>query len=175
MQLKWSHTVLNAIDNDKLIDFYTGAMGFTIVDRGSLGPGSPQEIVFMSQQEDEHHQLAIVNGREQGQAGASLNHMAFRVDSFEEVKELHATLAEKGIDTLPLSHGNTLSLYFGDPEGNGIEVFWDTPWHVDQPQGKVWDPALSIEAALAWVEENFKDEPSFVLRDDADGTYVNRP
>ena len=175
MQLKWSHTVLNAIDKDKLLEFYTQAMGFTIVDRGPLGPGSPQEIVFMSQQEDEHHQLAIVNGREEGQAGASLNHMAFRVDSFEEVKELHASLAAKDVKVLPLSHGNTLSLYFGDPEGNGIEVFWDTPWHVDQPQGKVWDPALNEEAALAWVEENFRDEPSFVARGDADGVYVNRP
>ncbi len=175
MQLKWSHTVLNATDKDKLLDFYTGAMGFTIVDRGPLGPDSSQEIVFMSQQKGEHHQLAIVNGREEGQAGASLNHMAFRVDSFEDVKELHAKLEESSVKVLPLSHGNTLSLYFGDPEGNGIEVFWDTPWHVDQPQAKVWDPALGKEAALEWVEENFRDEPSFVLRGDANGVYVNRP
>ena len=44
MQLKWSHTVLNAIDKDKLLDFYTDVMGFNIVDSGPLGPGSPQEI-----------------------------------------------------------------------------------------------------------------------------------
>lgn len=175
MQLKWSHAVLNAIDTDKLLDFYTGAMGFNIVDRGPLGPGSPQEIVFMSQAEDEHHQLAIVNGREEGQAGASLNHLAFRVGSFDEVKELHARLSAAEVDMLPLSHGNTLSLYFGDPEGNGIEVFWDTPWHVAQPQGKVWDPSLGKEEALAWVEENFEGEPGFMLREDASGTYVNRP
>ena len=175
MQLKWSHTVLNVVDKDALLDFYTAAMGFEIVDRGPLGPGSPQEIVFMSQQKDEHHQLAIVNGREEGQPGASLNHMAFRVDSFEEVKELHAKLVEHSVKVLPLSHGNTLSLYFGDPEDNGIEVFWDTPWHVDQPQAKVWDPVLSKAAALDWVEENFRDEPSFGLREDAKGVYVNRP
>ena len=175
MQLKWSHMVLNAINKDKLVLFYTDVMGFNIVDRGALGPGSPQEIVFMSQQKDEHHQLAIVNGREEGQAGASLNHFAFRVDSFEEVKDLHSKHAGRDVKALPLSHGNTLSLYFGDPEGNGIEVFWDTPWHVDQPQGKVWDPALDEEAALAWVEENFRDESSFVLREVAAGTYVNRP
>ena len=33
-----------------------------------------------------------------------------------------------------MSHGNTLSIYFNDPEGNGLEVFWDTPWHVAQPK-----------------------------------------
>ena len=97
------------------------------------------------------------------------------VDSFEEVKDLHSKLAGRDVKALPLSHGNTLSLYFGDPEGNGIEVFWDTPWHVDQPQGKVWDPALDEEAALACEEENFRDESSFVLREAAAGTYVNRP
>ena len=175
MQLKWSHTVLNAIDKDRLLEFYTEALGFSIVDRGPLAPGSPQEIVFMSQQEGEHHQLAVVNGRKESEAGESLNHMAFRVDSFEEVKELHASLSAKDVNILPLSHGNTLSLYFGDPEGNGIEVFWDTPWHVDQPQAKVWDPELDEPAALAWVEENFRDEPSFVPRDGAKGAFVNRP
>ena len=43
----------------------------------------------------------------------------------------------------------TLSIYFNDPERNGIEVFWDTPWHVAQPQGKVWDTELDEAALLA--------------------------
>ena len=33
MQLKWSHTVLNAIDKDRLLEFYTEALGFSIVDQ----------------------------------------------------------------------------------------------------------------------------------------------
>ena len=33
----------------------------------------------------------------------------------------------------PVSHGNTWSVYFRDPEGNRIEIFTQTPWHTTQP------------------------------------------
>ena len=42
-----------------------------------------------------------------------------------------------------------------------IEVFCDTPWHVKQPQAKVWDPSMSDEEVLADVEARFRDEPEF--------------
>jgi catechol 2,3-dioxygenase len=174
MKLSWSHAVLNVKDEKKILDFYTGALGFTVSDRGPLGENGP-DIIFMSQDPDEHHQLAIVTARTDDEPANSLNHMAFRVGSFDEVKTLKDTLESTGVDFLPLSHGNTLSLYFADPEGNGLEVFWDTPWHVGQPDGIVWDTNLNQEEALAWVEETFKDKPVFAKREDADGDWVNRP
>jgi len=174
MKLSWSHAVLNVRDLEKALDFYTNLLGFHIADRGPLGENAP-EIVFMSQNATEHHQLAIVQMKQDDTPPNSLNHLAFRVESFDEIKDLSNRLEEKAVEILPLSHGNTLSLYFNDPEGNGFEVFWDTPWHVAQPQGKLWDTSLGEEDALAWVEENFRDEPSFALREDADGGFVNRP
>ena len=72
----------------------------------------------------------------------------------------------EGINIGPLSHGNTLSIYFNDPEGNGIEVFWDTPWHIAQPQGKPWDASLEKAEALAWVQQEFGDDPTFEPRED---------
>ena len=174
MKLTWSHTVINVRDLQKMLDFYTDVLGFEIVDRGPLGPGAP-EIVFLSNDPDEHHQVAMVAARDGETAGNLLNHMAFRVEGFEDVKTLHERLTlGEDMKIMPLSHGNTLSLYFADPEGNGLEVFWDTPWHVEQPQGKAWDPSLSKEDALAWVEENFASEPSFSLQTEAGG-FVNRP
>ena len=128
----------------------------------------------MSQQDDEHHQIAMVPIRDES-TSTSLNHLAFRVDSFDDIKEMSGRLAACDTRILPLSHGNTLSLYFSDPEGNGLEVFWDTPWHVAQPQGIPWDTTLDEAGALAFVEESFKDEPSFTLRENASGTFVNRP
>jgi catechol-2,3-dioxygenase len=32
-----------------------------------------------------------------------------------------------------VSHANTWSVYFRDPEDNRIEVFTQTPWHATQP------------------------------------------
>ena len=92
----------------------------------------------------------------------SVNHFAFRVETFEDVRELNAKLEKiDGIKIGPMSHGNTLSIYFNDPEGNGIEVFWDTPWHVAQPQGKGWDISMNEAEALKWVESEFKDAARF--------------
>ncbi len=165
MKLSWSHAVLYVKDKDRMLDFYRRVLGFEITDQGPLGDGGP-EIIFMSQDPNEHHQLAMVTARQDEGASNSVNHFAFRVESFEAVTSLNKVLSEMdGIECLPLSHGNTLSVYFNDPEGNGIEVFWDTPWHVAQPQGKPWDASASKEDALAWVEENFSDEPTFEPRE----------
>ncbi|MGI9327142.1 MAG: VOC family protein [Pseudomonadales bacterium] len=174
MKLHWSHAVLNVRDLDNMLNFYTDVLGFTISDRGPLGPEAP-DIVFMSNDPEEHHQVAMVPTRDGETAGNPLNHLAFRVESFDDVKDLHDRLtALNGINILPLSHGNTLSLYFNDPEGNGLEVFWDTPWHVAQPQGKVWDTGLDRDAALNWVQENFSEEPSFARQEESGAEFVNR-
>lgn len=173
MKLSWSHTVINVRDLQKMLDYYTNVLGFEISDRGPLGDGAP-EIVFLSNDPDEHHQVAMVAARGDETEGSPLNHMAFRVEHFEDVKTLHERLtAAEGAGVMPLSHGNTLSLYFSDPEGNGLEVFWDTPWHVAQPQGKPWDPSLGKDAALAWVEDNFSSDPSFALQAET-GSFANR-
>ena len=173
MKLSWSHAVLNVRDLDAMLNFYTDVLGFSISDRGPLAPGAP-EIVFMSNDPEEHHQVAMVPMREGETAGNPLNHLAFRVESFDDVKSLHERLSSDSVDILPLSHGNTLSLYFNDPEGNGLEVFWDTPWHVTQPQGKVWDAGLDKDAALSWVEENFSAEDGFEAQEKAGAEFVNR-
>jgi catechol-2,3-dioxygenase len=173
MKLQWSHAVLNVRDLENMLKFYTDVLGFTISDRGPLGPNAP-EIVFMSNDPEEHHQVAMVSMRDGETQGNPLNHLAFRVESFDDVKSLHDRLAQDDVEILPLSHGNTLSIYFNDPEGNGLEVFWDTPWHVQQPQGKVWDTSLDRDAALNWVEENFSEEPGFTPQEAAGAEFVNR-
>ena len=61
----------------------------------------------------------------------------------------------------PVTHGNAISVYFNDPEGNGIEIFCDTPWHVQQPEVRGWDPAQSPADVLAKVESDFADAPGF--------------
>ena len=61
----------------------------------------------------------------------------------------------------PLNHGNAWSIYFQDPEGNGLEIFCDSPWGVRQPQGKPWDLSMSEDALRRQTEEQFKSEPDF--------------
>ena len=147
--LSWSHAVLYVQTLQPMLQFYSEVLGFLITDRGPLAEGAP-EIVFLSQDPSEHHQLAMVATRQDTKPSNSVNHFAFRVAGFKTLQGFHETLkAVSGITVNPFSHGNTLSLYFNDPEGNGIEIFWETPWHVAQPQGKPWDPNLA--EADAWL------------------------
>lgn len=174
MKLHWSHAVIKVRDLDAMLNFYTDVLGFTISDRGPMGRPDAPEIVFLSQDEDEHHQIAMVAMRDDSE-GTSLDHLAFRVGSFDEVKEMNQRLSEREVGVLPLSHGNTLSLYFKDPEDNGLEVFWDTPWHAAQPAGVLWDTELDEAAALDFVEQTFKSDASFESRESVEGPFVNRP
>jgi catechol 2,3-dioxygenase len=146
-----------------MMAFYCDTLGFRIADRGFLGPADTgPEIVFLSGSSSDHHQLAL--GQMRGTEDAtSLEHAAFRVETLADVKEMVRRVAAdtRVSDGLPLTHGNAISVYFKDPEGNGIEVFCDTQWHVKQPQIGGWDPTQSEEQILANVESQFRDEPEF--------------
>ena len=164
MPLRWSHAVCYVRDLDEMIDFYTNLLGFEVTDRGPVAPseGAPH-IVFMSQVETDHHQIAFLPVRQGDAPPNTVNHFAFRTESLQDVRDLLAALQKDGraSNINPLTHGNAWSIYFNDPEGNGLEVFCDTPWHVQQPQGKPWDTTLSDQALLDWTRAEFEKEPGF--------------
>ena len=163
MQLNWSHSVVLVRDLDDMLDFYTNVLGFQITDRGPLGEAGSPEIVFMSQVETDHHQLAFMSGGRDDRPPNSVNHFAFRVGSLDDVKEMKRRLDRDAriSNLLPLTHGNAWSVYFRDPEENGLEIFCDTPWHVPQPQGKPWDPEATNEEIIEKTRLAFEDVPGF--------------
>jgi hypothetical protein len=87
---------------------------------------------------------------------------------------LSRKLEAAGVDILPLSHGNTLVLYFSASERNGLEVLWGTGVACRSAEGAFWDTSLNEREALVWVEAEFGDQPSFKQREVADVTVVNR-
>ena len=162
MNVSWSHCVLRVRDLDAMAAFYCDALGFEVADRGPIGDDT--EIVFLSGSSSDHHQMALMGGRGPERA-SSLDHNAFRVESVAEVKQVvEWVTADERVPKggFPVTHGNAVSVYFSDPEGNGIEVFCDTPWHVKQPQVKGWDPSRSVDEILAGVEADFSDAPEFM-------------
>jgi catechol 2,3-dioxygenase len=163
MKLRWSHAVLYVRDLDAMIAFYTDVLGFEVSDRGPLDPNNPGlEIAFLSQVGSDHHQLAFVPVRGDGPS-TTLDHMAFRVDSLADVKAMATRLQSDGRATNlhPVNHGNAWSVYFKDPEENGIEVFCDSPWGVRQPQVRPWDLSMSEDDLRCQTEEQFRGEPGF--------------
>ena len=64
-----------------------------------------------------------------------LNHMAWRVESLDDLKEFYARIKEQKqpIDHIA-DHGISLGIYLRDPDGNGVEVYYEMPraeWPVD--------------------------------------------
>ncbi len=54
-------------------------------------------------------------------------HVAFKVDSLAELRELYADAPQRGARVvMSFDHGSTFSFYVRDPEGNACEVYWET-------------------------------------------------
>ena len=112
-----SHTVLHVHDLPKMTAFYRDVLGFQV-------SHEHERMAFLtSDPEREDHEIALAIGRE-GDAKI-LNHIALHVDTPDSVLAFYQQFKATGvlIDSC-ISHGNTISCYFFDPEGNRLEVFF---------------------------------------------------
>jgi catechol-2,3-dioxygenase len=142
------HAGIYATDLERLTAFYGQMLGLVVTDRGVMSTG--REIVFMTASPDQHHQLVLVGGRQPG-TRSTVNQLAFRVDGLAQLQAYAQFLAGfDDIATRELSHGNAWSIYFEDPEGNGIEVYCDTPWYVSQPRAIPLD--LGADGDRIWAD-----------------------
>jgi len=123
---------------------------------------APGRAAFMSANKEESHEVALMEvgedaaGLQPRQVG--LNHMAWRMASLEDLKEFyhHLKAQNVAIDRVA-DHGISLGIYLHDPDGNGVEVYYEMPrhqWHRqeklfmngDRPHGQFpgpWDQELA--------------------------------
>ena len=160
--IAFSHVGIFATDVNRMADFYTRVLRFVESDRGKV-TYSGADIVFMTRDPSEHHQLVVAAGRPADLEFSTINQISFRLDSLQSLRELHERLKqEPDVKILgPVTHGNAVSLYFQDPEGNRVECLIDTPWHVPQPYRVPVDLSLSDEAIWAKIEKDARATPGF--------------
>lgn len=161
--LSFSHVGFFVRDLAKMEDFYTRVMGFTVTDRGELDtPRGRVDLLFLTRDPREHHQIVLATGRPESLPFNSINQISFRMDDFAGLREMHRIITREGMEEVsPVSHGNALSVYFRDPEGNRIELFIDTPWYVDQPMRIPMDMSLSDEALWNWAAKSARELPGY--------------
>lgn len=159
------HAGIYVRDIDRMEDFYTRILGLEVSDKG-FTPRYNGRIVFMSNDPDIHHQIVLAEGRP-GDVPSTVNQLSFEVGSLDELREIYRRVVAEDVKNLmPRTHGNAWSVYFDDPEGNNIEVYLDSPFHVPQPFGEPLDFSLSNEEILAQTEARCRETEGFAMRDD---------
>ncbi len=92
----------------------------------------PGWAAFMSADREQSHEVALMQLgpqaplQQKGQVG--LNHMAWRLDSLEDLKEFYQHIKELNVPIGRVAdHGISLGIYLRDPDGNGVEVYYEMP------------------------------------------------
>ena len=113
----------------------------------------------------EHHQVVLASGRPADLKFSMIQQISFRLATLSALREMYGRLQKERITELgPVTHGNAISCYFRDPEGNRLEVFIDMPWHVPQPFRIPLEMGRSDEELLSFVEDSVRSSPGFISR-----------
>ena len=131
-----NHAVLYVRDVERSVRFYTDVLGFRVVNamRGAAfiqAPGSTND-----------HDLGLfeigsgAGPSEAGRATVGLYHLAWEVDSLNELERLQKVLADNDSLVGASDHGTTKSLYAKDPDGLEFEVAWVVPAAMLDDQAK---------------------------------------
>lgn len=157
---RFRHVGIAVSDVDRLVAFYGQMLGFVVTDRGTSSTGA--EIVFMTASSDQHHQLVLVVGRDPD-SPSTVNQLAFHVEGLAELQAYARFLQGfADVSSRAVSHGNAWSIYFDDPEGNGIEVYCDTPWYVSQPRAIPFDVLADPQNIHSETADFVESDPSGV-------------
>ncbi|BCG05435.1 hypothetical protein PPGU19_100030 (plasmid) [Paraburkholderia sp. PGU19] len=161
--LSLSHMGFYVNDMAKMEDFYARVLEFTVTDRGSLDtPHGKVGLVFLSRDPVVHHQIVLASGRPAQLPFNPINQISLEADSLATLRLFYRRFVEEKMEEIsPVTHGNAISFYARDPEGNRLEIFIDTPWYVDQPMRVPVDFALADDALMASVERHARELPGF--------------
>ena len=124
--VRLNHAVLYVADLERSITFYQNAFGMEIIARE---PRANAAFLRLPRSGN-HHDLGLFGiGTASGpkRPGIGLYHLAWQVDTIEDMERARTTLAELGAFTGESSHGATKSVYGADPDGNEFELMWMLP------------------------------------------------
>jgi catechol 2,3-dioxygenase len=146
------HVHLKVADLDRALGFYTGVLGFELMQRYG------QQAAFLSAG-GYHHHIGLNTWESRGgqppaPGTTGLYHVAIVYPARADLAEALQRLMTAGISLDGASdHGVSEALYLRDPDGNGVELYWDRPealWPRN-PDGTLTmkTEPLNLEALLA--------------------------
>lgn len=120
------HVHLKVSDLDRSLEFYSGVLGFEITQR--MG----KDAAFLSAG-GYHHHIGLNTWESKGGMppppnATGLYHLAILYPTRAALADALRRVLNAGIPLLGASdHGVSEALYLSDPDGNGLELYWDKP------------------------------------------------
>jgi catechol-2,3-dioxygenase len=125
--VRLNHAVLFVADLARAEGFYTSVFGMEVAAREPLANAAFLRL----RRSGNHHDLGLFGvGRvapPKRRSRVGLYHLAWQLDTIDELAEARQTLIDAGAYTGESSHGATKSVYGADPDGNEFEVMWMLP------------------------------------------------
>jgi catechol-2,3-dioxygenase len=126
-----NHAVLFVSDVQRSVAFYTHVLGFRIINMTPVGFRGAAFLQAPGSTND--HDLGLfevgpaAGASAAGRSTVGLYHLAWEVDTLEELERTATKLAEAEALVGSSDHGTTKSLYAKDPDGLEFEVVWLIP------------------------------------------------
>ena len=107
--LTFSHMGFYVRDLERMARFYKDVMCFFETDRGDLGP---VQLMFLSRDPAEHHQIVLATGRPTDLTFSVINQISLRVPDLATLREVrNRVTADPGVtDLVCATHGNAISI-----------------------------------------------------------------
>lgn len=133
-QTRIGHVHLKVSDLRRSLDFYCDLLGFELMMKYG------DQAAFISAG-GYHHHIGLNTWHSKGMPPAPVNaaglyHVAILYPERKDLAAIYKRLTEVGVQFTGFAdHGVSEALYLNDPDGNGLELYWDRPkeqWPVDE-------------------------------------------
>lgn len=125
--VRLNHAVLFVADLERAERFYTEVFGMVVAAREPLANAAFMRLP----RSGNHHDLGLFGvgptAPPKRQGGIGLYHLAWQLDTIDELAQAKQSLVQAGAHTGESSHGATKSVYGVDPDGNEFEIMWMLP------------------------------------------------
>lgn len=154
-EVRIGHVHLTVSNLDRALKFYRDALGFEITQREG------RSAVFVSAG-GYHHHIALNTWAGEGAAQpppgrTGLYHFAILYPSRRELARAFKRLFDHGVCIEGASdHGVSEAIYLSDPDGNGVELYWDRPrdeWPRAEDQLRMSTKPLDLDGLLAELND----------------------
>lgn len=150
------HVHLKVADLQRALDFYTGVLGFKLTQKYG------EQAAFVSAG-GYHHHIGLntwesKGGKPPAPGTTGLYHVAILYPTRADLADALRRLQKAGVELDGAAdHGVSEALYLRDPDGNGVELYWDRPekeWPRDAKGGlAMTTDRLDLTSLLAEVKQ----------------------